>query len=223
VVMSRAVGRAAARRAAGETAGGNGKTGSACRPAVAPGSDSPFDLRRHRHARRLAHVGIGPPAAPGDRGAVHQLAWPRTKPPRSHGRRPPGRGRDAARKRQDWIGLSASSGAGQQFAWPPTPGIITHATSRMSRSVREQPQETEGPAIWLAGAQTAPGDAIADCGPVRWPPRIWFILRRGTARRAAGRSRPAVARPPRSGDGQRCSETAQAGAGCRGVERKRDR
>jgi hypothetical protein len=30
--------------------------------------------RRHRHARRPAHVGIGPPAAAADRGAVHQLA-----------------------------------------------------------------------------------------------------------------------------------------------------
>jgi hypothetical protein len=29
---------------------------------------------RHRHARCLAHFGIGPPAGAGDRGAVHQLA-----------------------------------------------------------------------------------------------------------------------------------------------------
>jgi hypothetical protein len=34
--------------------------------------DSP--QRRHRHARRLAHVGIGALANAGDRGAVHQLA-----------------------------------------------------------------------------------------------------------------------------------------------------
>ncbi len=73
--------------------------------------------RRHRHARRLAHVGIGPPAAAGDRGAVHQPAAPRLDVlgPRSQGRRLPRRGRAAGRKRhrqqaaggQERFGLAA--------------------------------------------------------------------------------------------------------------------
>jgi hypothetical protein len=44
------------------------------RPAVATGGDPPSAPGQHRHSHRLAHVAIGPPAAAGDRGSVHQLA-----------------------------------------------------------------------------------------------------------------------------------------------------
>ncbi len=101
---------------------------------------------RHRHARRLAHAGIGPPAAAGERGAVHQLtaaAPMEALAPRSHYRRPPRRGRDGRLKRQDGFGLAASSGAGQRSRKPAPPRGRTlpargrkAAAHRVRRAVR---------------------------------------------------------------------------------------
>jgi hypothetical protein len=72
--------------------------------------------RRHRHARRPAHVGIGPPAAVGGRRAVRQLAAAPmdVAGPRPHGRRPPRR----EEKRQDSFDLAAGIGAGQGSEMP---------------------------------------------------------------------------------------------------------
>jgi hypothetical protein len=46
---------------------------------AAPSARSPRPPRRHRHARRLAPVRLGPPAAVGDKGAANSLL-PRTGP-----------------------------------------------------------------------------------------------------------------------------------------------
>jgi hypothetical protein len=75
--------------------------------------------RRDRHGRRLAHVGIGPPAAAGDRGAVHYLL-PHRAPvgAAAHGRdagrrfaiRPHAASVMPAAWRIDWIGPQAAAG-----------------------------------------------------------------------------------------------------------------
>ncbi len=75
------------------TAQGRGaQTARRVRPG-AGGAGQRCAMRPHagrRHARRLAHVGIGPPASAGDRGAVYELAAARMAAlgPRAQGRRP---------------------------------------------------------------------------------------------------------------------------------------
>ncbi len=156
----------------------------AWQPAVAPCSDrrrrrrlaylAPCE-RRHRHARRLAHVGIGPPAAAGEREAVHQLAAPRMAALGPRGRRaaaPPRRGREGGRKTarpvraggRQWLGGRDSQRA---------PRRHRHARRARRNRASSNRRRTRGrpSACCRAAHRTAAAARIDALGPrVAWPP-----------------------------------------------------
>ncbi len=70
------------------------------------------------------------------------------------------------------------------------------AAWRTSGSARRQPQETRGRPRACCRASGPRVPRFADGGPVGEPPRIWGICGAKRARRAGGRSGPAVAWPP---------------------------
>jgi hypothetical protein len=128
----------------GAPPGWNGQPGSARRPARAPGIDSPHaPPRRHRHARRLAYVGIGLPAAAGDRGAVHQLAASahRADPPRAWTLSaavawPPPTAQRAGRRAA--IGEAGAGGERRSIYTTPLARIYPHLIIKVSRSLDPQ-------------------------------------------------------------------------------------